>query len=284
MTPLTRFLTVFLFIFGPVTVSACGTDSQCKIGDRHYYIALPDGYDGKTRIPALVFAHGFQGSALGIIRNQRLRKVTNDLGIAFIAVKSLGDTWATENSPRGNARTDALELAYFDAVTRDATERFAIDADRIVMGGASTGGMVTWWLACKRSDDYAGFIPMSGTFWTPEPGSCSGRVANIVHFHGDKDRTVPLEGRAVAGTRQGNVAVALEMYRAFGKFGAVRAENGGGLRCENSANRAGNIVNFCLYDGGIRFGHPTLRSPGGCCGRRGRFDANAAPWSSDQGN
>ena len=253
MTFLSRFFSVLLFAFTPYVAAACGTDSQCRIGDRHYYIALPDGYDGTTRIPALIFAHGFQGSALGIIRNQRLRKITNDLGIAFIAVKSLGDTWATKNSPRGNARTDALELAYFDAVKRDVTDRFAIDGDRIVMGGASTGGMVTWWLACKRSDEYAGFIPMSGTFWTPEPATCSGRVANIVHFHGDKDRTVPLEGRAVAGTRQGNVAKALAMYRNYGGFGAARSQNGGGLRCEVSQNRAGNLLNFCLYDGGHSF-------------------------------
>ena len=254
MAIMRRVFALCLILVWPLVATACGTDSQCKIGDRHYYIALPDGYDGTTRIPALVFAHGFQGSALGIIRNQRLRKVTNDLGIAFIAVKSLGATWATENSPRGTARSDALELAYFDAVKRDVTARFAIDGDRIVMGGASTGGMVTWWLACKRSDAYAGFIPMSGTFWTPEPQTCSGRVANIIHFHGDKDRTVPLEGRVVStGTKQGNVQTALSMYKGFGGFGEARAESVGDLRCRTSSNRTGNVLNFCLYDGGHSF-------------------------------
>jgi len=244
---------VFMFGFAPVAVQACGTESQCRIGDRHYYIALPDSYDGETQIPAFIFAHGLQGTALGSIRNPRLRKVANDLGIAFIAVKSQGDSWSTRHSPSATRRSEAVELAYFDAVKADVTSRFAIDPDEIVMSGASAGGMMTWTLACRRSGAFAGFIPMSGTFWDPEPRTCSGPVANIVHFHGDEDRTVPLNGRPVRGSQQGSVPQALAMYRAYGDFGAVRDQQVNGLRCENSANAAGNIVNFCLYDGGHSF-------------------------------
>lgn len=254
MTHLIRLMiSLAMFVLAPVTVWACGPESKCRIGDRHYYIALPDGHDGKTPIPALVFAHGYQGSGLGIIRNPRLRRITNELGIAFIAVKSRGESWSTNNAPLSSSRSQARVLAYFDAVKKDATKRFAIDPNKIVMSGASTGGMVTWTLACERSDAFAGFIPMSGTFWAPLPRTCKGRVANIVHFHGDKDRTVPLGGRPVAGTHQGSVPGALEMYKSYGQFRAAKASNLDGLRCENSKNRSGNIMNFCLYDGGHSF-------------------------------
>ncbi len=254
MKHLSSILVAFLlFAFMPVVAQACGVNSQCRIDDRHYYIAMPDGHDGVTKIPALIFAHGYQGSALGIIRNPRLRKVTNDLGIAFIAVKSQGQSWSTMNSPSGNAQSEAVELAYFDAVKKDVTSRFSIDPAKIVMSGASTGGMVTWTLACERSDAFAAFIPMSGTFWAPVPRSCKGRVANIIHFHGDEDRTVPLNGRPIAGTHQGSIPEALAMYRSYGEFGPIQPTNLDGLRCENSANAARNIVNFCLYDGGHSF-------------------------------
>ena len=247
------FATFWLMALIPVIAQACGVNSQCRLGDRHYYIATPDGDDGQTRIPALIFAHGYQGSALGIIRNPRLRKVTNELGIAFIAVKSQGQSWSTMNSPSGNEQSEAVELAYFDAVKKDVTPRFNIDPDKIVMSGASTGGMVTWTLACERSDAFAAFIPMSGTFWAPVPPACTGRVANIIHFHGDKDRTVPLNGRPIDGTHQGSVSEALAMYRSFGGFGPAHSVDLDGLRCENSANQSNNIVNFCLYSGGHSF-------------------------------
>ncbi|MEP0962276.1 MAG: polyhydroxybutyrate depolymerase [Roseobacter sp.] len=252
-SPLVVFATYLFTLLMPFAAHACGGETRCQIGDRHYYIALPDRYDSGTPIPALIFAHGFQGSALGIIRNPRLRKVANDLGIAFIAVKSLGQSWSTNNSPRSTPDSEAVELAYFDAVKKDVTSRFPINPDKIVMSGASTGGMLTWTLACERSDAFAGFIPMSGTFWAPVPRRCSGRVANIVHFHGDKDKTVPLNGRPVAGTHQGSVPKALAMYRAYGDFDPSRRQQVGGLRCENSKNSARNILNFCLYDGGHSF-------------------------------
>lgn len=247
------FSTLIFSLSMSLAAYACGSETRCEIADRHYYIALPDTYRSDTPIPALIFAHGLQGSALGTIRNPRLRKVANDLGIAFIAVKSLGQSWSTNNSPRSTQNSEAVELAYFDAVKKDVTSRFALDPDKFVMSGASTGGMLTWTLACERSDAFAGFIPMSGTFWAPVPRRCDGRVANIVHFHGDKDKTVPLNGRAVAGTHQGSVPKALAMYRAYGDFDATRKEKVEGLRCENSVNSAGNIVNFCLYAGGHSF-------------------------------
>ena len=232
---------------------ACGTETQCRIEDRHYYIALPDTYNSKTPIPALIFAHGYQGTAFGTIRNPRLLKVANDLGIALIAVKSKGESWSISNSPSATRRSEAVELDYFDAVKEDATSRFAIDPDEIVMSGASAGGMLTWALACERSEAFAGFFPMSGTFWEPEPQTCSGPVANIVHFHGNEDRTVPLAGRPVAGTHQGSVPKALAMYRDYGDFDIPRRQQIDDLNCENSTNAAGNIVNFCLYNGGHSF-------------------------------
>ena len=246
-------LASLLFALLPSGALACGSESKCRIGDRHYYIAMPKDHDGKTPVPAIIFAHGYQGSGLGIIRNPRLRGVASDLGIAFIAVKSKGESWALRNSPSGNGRTQKQELAYFDDVLADVTARFPIDQDRIVMSGASTGGMVTWTLACERSGAFAAFVPMSGTFWNPVPNRCKGRTANIVHFHGDKDRTVPLTGRPVAGTHQGSVPGALAMYRRHGRFGPQISQNVGELRCKISENANRNILNFCLYDGGHSF-------------------------------
>ncbi len=245
-----------MFILGavmPSIVSACGVNSQCRVGDRHYYIALPDNYDGRTKIPALFFAHGLQGSALGTIRNARLRQVSNDLGIALIAIKSIGVSWASKNAPTGNARRERAEFAYLDAVAQDATTRFAIDRERLVMAGASTGGMFTWNVACHHNDAFAAFIPMSGTFWTPQPPSCKGPVTSIVHFHGDNDQTVPLTGRFARGVQQGSVPRSLAMYRAYGEFRAPRSRRVSGLRCEVSRNRNKDILNFCLYSGGHSF-------------------------------
>ncbi|WP_299044633.1 PHB depolymerase family esterase [uncultured Tateyamaria sp.] len=228
---------------------ACGPETQCRIGDRHYYIAFPPGYDSTTPIPAALFAHGLQGSALGIIRNPRLLAVAAEQNVALIAVKSKTDDWSIPGSPEERADRGTEELAYIDAVLADATRRFNIDPKRIVMSGASVGGMFTWYLACTRSDVFAAFVPMSGTFWDPLPRRCDKPVANIMHFHGDNDRTVPLQGRVARGKQQGSVTDAFALYSRHGRFQEPRQTRIGDMTCNIAQNRSGKLLSFCLYPG-----------------------------------
>jgi polyhydroxybutyrate depolymerase len=237
----------------PRAALACGPDSDCKIGDRIYRIAMPEGYDGVTPVGAVVWAHGYRGTAAGAMRNKSLRKMISDEGMAFIATKSGDDDWNIPNAPRNMDSTGAEEFAYFDAVIADAAERFAIDTDRLVSTGFSAGGMVVWNLACARSDTFAGFIPMSGTFWKAPPQTCEKPVASIVHIHGDDDSTVPLLGRPIGPTRQGEVPAALEMYNNFGDFGGITPSRSADLSCETRLNDGGEILEFCLFPGGHSF-------------------------------
>lgn len=228
---------------------ACGAESRCQIGDRHYYIALPPGADPNTPMPAAFFAHGLQGTALGIIRNPRLRAVAAENGFALIAVKSRTDDWSIPGGPEERADRGADELAYIDAVLSDVTDRFNVDPKRIVMSGASVGGMFTWYLACNRPDAFAGFVPMSGTFWSPLPTRCRHPVNSIIHFHGNNDRTVPLEGRVARGKQQGSVTQAFRLYTRHGRFRDQGQVQLGDMTCTTSRNRSGNLLNFCLYPG-----------------------------------
>ncbi len=234
------------------TALACGADTNCKIGDRHYRIAMPDGYDSKKPIGAIVFSHGYKGSAAGVMRNKRLRKVASDLGVALIATNGVRGDWDLPNSPHGNSDGSA-ELTYYDAVIQDASSKFAINTKRMMATGFSAGGMMTWTLACARSDTYAAFAPMAGTFWLKPPKSCKAPVTNIVHIHGITDRTVPLTGRVIGNTRQGNVFDTLAMYKQFGKFHKATESKSGNLTCENRNNVQGKILSFCRFSGGHQF-------------------------------
>jgi polyhydroxybutyrate depolymerase len=231
---------------------ACGPDTDCNIGARHYRIAMPEGHDGVTPVGAIVFAHGFRGSARGAMRNMGLRRMVSDMGLAFIAVKSAGDNWDIPGKPRDVSATGQAEMAYFDAVIADAARRFAIDTRRIMMSGFSTGGMVTWELACKRPDLFAGFAPMSGTFWQGPPSGCVA-PASVVHIHGTADKTVPLAGRRIADSWQGDVREVLAMYRAAGGFGPAKSVQANDLTCARQNNGSGDILEFCTFDGGHSF-------------------------------
>lgn len=250
-------LALFLLLAPPAF--ACGPETDCPVGDRHYRIAMPDGHDGTTPVPALIWSHGYKGSAKGVMRNGSLRKMLSDAGIALIAAQGINGSWNLPNGPSTMDSDGSAEFAYFDAIIADATANHAIDPDKIIASGFSAGGMMVWNLACSHPGKFAGFIPMSGTFWLKPPKACTGPVSSIVHIHGTKDRTVPLKGRRIGETKQGEVSDALAIYRDFGDFGQAVEMEKGDLSCRYSMNAQSKLLEFCLFDGGHSFRTEYLR-------------------------
>lgn len=251
-----RILFALLICFAPPAL-ACGDESDCKVGNRIYRISIPEGVE--PPIGAVVWSHGHGGSAAGVMRNGSLRRMLAREGFALIAMQASGGGWDLPNGPRNRASTGAEEFAYFSDMIVDATRRFPLDRDRLVASGFSAGGMMVWNLACTRPDLFAGFVPISGTYWMKPPETCQRPVASIVHIHGTTDQVVPLEGRPIGSTRQGAVADALAMQIEHGRFGAPRARKSGDLHCDARRNVKGDILEFCLFDGGHAFRTEYLR-------------------------
>lgn len=241
-------------------VFACGPDSDCTVGDRTYRLYLPRAAAAGP-VGALVFAHGYKGTAANEMRNTGLRHLADDLGLALIALQADGDDWAIPHAPQAPDRTEVLEYGYVDAVLADAATRAEIDPARRVAAGFSAGGMMVWTLACGASDRFRGFVAMSGTFWAPVPQDCPAPPANLVHIHGTADPMVPMEGRSIAETSQGDVNAALAMYTSYGDFtpdGDATAAPGG-MTCRSAHNPAGKLLAFCTFDGGHDFSADRLR-------------------------
>lgn len=247
-------LTAMFVVLGLRAAHACGPDTDCVLpNDRHYRIKMPDGHDGTARIGAIVFAHGYRGSAAGAMRNKNLVRMAGELGVALVAVKSFSDDWRISGVPRNTNTDGRLEFDYFETVVADLAVRFPIDTDRLLMTGFSAGGMMVWNLACHRSELFAGFASMSGTFWMPEPETCTSPTTNILHLHGDADPVVPLKGRKIADTHQGDVQTVLTMYGSYGEFGPASSETRDDWQCETRTNASGQFLDFCLFEGGHSF-------------------------------
>ncbi|MEM8776406.1 MAG: alpha/beta hydrolase-fold protein [Pseudomonadota bacterium] len=249
------FLTLILSLalFHDAPAHACGADSDCLVGDRSYRIRLPETNENST-IGALIYAHGFKGSPRGTMRNASLEKLANKLGIALVALDSKGPDWSIPGVPSDSAIPGLDESKYLDAVRADIIERFAIDETKLVVSGFSAGGMLTWHVACTRPQDYLGFIALSGTFWEPIPDRCKTPATSIVHIHGTADRIVPLAGRVIKDTKQGNIEEALEMYRDTNGLSSYKApEISNGLSCDAWKGEAPAMLVKCLHGGGHSF-------------------------------
>lgn len=190
----------------------CGVDQPCFAGEGEYLVALPSAKPQK----AVIFLHGYGGTAKGTIRQEKVVGALRARGYAVIAPQGVpfggnraGGRWNTRGA--AEARDD---VAFINAVADDAAARFGLKRDEIMLAGFSGGGMMTWRVACFAPESFTAYAPVAGLLWRPLPEDCVGPVA-MLHTHGWSDPVVPIEGRSVAGGRitQGDLFEGLAMMR-----------------------------------------------------------------------
>ncbi|MEM9726470.1 MAG: PHB depolymerase family esterase [Pseudomonadota bacterium] len=218
------------------------------------------GSAGEAGPPAaLLFIHGWRGSASGVMRNAALTAFADEIGAALIAPEGLETTWSYPGSP-SQARD---EFAFFDALNRDLQARHGVAPAQMVVSGFSMGASMAWSLACRRGGEYAGFIAFAGAFWEPLPPRCADRPAALIHIHGTSDQTVPIGGRPI-GLRfaQGDVFESFAVLRETGAASTMRPETRagtvGGPQCRTWADTP--TLLFCHHDGGHFWRVPWLRA------------------------
>lgn len=208
----------------------CGSDAnECKTPLGSYSIRMPQKPSASDGTPALLYFHGAGGSGPRVMRNKAMVDAFTQRGYAVIAPSGLkrpnsrfGPGWSF--LPFRQKQRD--ELAFAREVLEDASTRFGIDRNNIMLGGFSIGGSLSWYLACQDPTLAKAFVPVGGAFWRPHPAAedCEGPV-KMMHTHGWRDGTVPLEGRPVAGGRilQGDVFAGLQIMRAVNGCNGLRA-------------------------------------------------------------
>ncbi len=240
---------LFASLFNPTTAYTCGVDEDCLIGERTYRIRMPDPATNPAKKPgAIIYLHGYSGSAAGVMRNKNMGKAVADMGLALVAPKSAYRGWAIPDNPSNRPE---VEFDYFDKLLTELVSKHGIDPDKIMVSGFSGGGMTVWNLACRMSERFIGFVPISGTFWAPVPDTCPAPPANVSHIHGTSDPVVPIEGRPIADTHQGSVTKTLSMYAELGGYNTPpEVYEDAGLECSSRENPDGKILEYCSHPGG----------------------------------
>lgn len=242
---LKRVLAILLLACGPAL--ACGVETDCALEGGDYRIALPaQGADGGP-LGAIVFLHGWQGSPEDVMRFAALRGVADRLRVALIAPRGVEKSWSLPGA--FPARRD--DVAFLRAVVRDATARFAVDPERVMISGFSVGGSMTWYVACEEGARYAGYAPVAGSFWEPYVEDCATPLAEIRHVHGLKDDTVPMAGRRLSMATQGDTWKSFALLREFAGCagGLESAVVEGELTCSRQTC-GGAVQELCLHGGG----------------------------------
>ncbi|MEM8794875.1 MAG: alpha/beta fold hydrolase [Pseudomonadota bacterium] len=224
------FLTSFLFAVAPPAIAdeICGAteETACEVPLGSYYAVMPEASEGGKK-PAVIFFHGGGGWGSRIFKSRA--QMTEDFlarGYAVIAPNGkkrpgsrFGPGWAF--IPQLPKQRD--DLAFLKEILEDVQTRFDIDRDRILLTGYSIGGSIVSYFACTEPELVKAFAPVAGGFWRPHPEDCAGPV-KLLHTHGWRDQTVPLEGRPLRQLKDGKGLVAQgDIYQTLNQW---RIENG----------------------------------------------------------
>ena len=179
-------LAVALGLMATEVTAACAEDPlPCALPDGSYHVALPDG---PSPYPAVVFLHGFGGSGEGTLRNTAMVEALLARGYAVIAPDGQPRPGQTGRSWDFHPQRPATrnEAAFIQAVASDASLRFNLTRDRMILAGFSIGGSMVSYLACADPPQFSAYAPVAGSFWRPHPDSCQGPV-RLLHTHGWTD-------------------------------------------------------------------------------------------------
>lgn len=252
-----RLLLILCFCLFAIPAFACGgEDDACKVPLGSYFAVEPARQDGKR--PAVVFFHGGGGWGSRILKMRKwMTDAFTDRGYVVIGMngsKRPGSKWGPGWAfiPQFPPHRD--EVAYTHEVLDDAEERFDIDRDRVLITGYSIGGSITSYLACWDPSLGAAFAPVAGGFWRPHPEDCAGPV-RLLHTHGWRDQTVPLEGRPIrnTGIKQGDIHQTLGQWRVengCAKFRADRVITDGPFWRRIWTHCEAGALEFALHTGG----------------------------------
>jgi len=233
-------------LIGSTNAHACGLNSDCDVASGTYRIFVPKTLENKTKRPAIIYIHGLGGSAERSMQHTSFIRAAKRLGFVLVGVKGLAGQWTFKNGvDRGHKRN---EFKYFSEVTRDLRRRFDVDPRKTVVAGFSIGASMTWYLACSHREKFAGFIPVAGTLWRPQPKRCANKIGEIYHYHGTSDPTFPLAGRRVHDKWQGDSRDTFNnMYRQDPCSAKLVEEiKFSGQRCKLHKNCDGEALQFCV--------------------------------------
>jgi polyhydroxybutyrate depolymerase len=232
-----------------LAVSARAEPLLVTLPDGTYRAVTPPHWNGKRRLPLVLYLHGYREDSATITGDTGLVAAATSLGTLLVVPDGVDKSWSHVGGP-SHKRDD---IAFLHAVVADAERRWPVDRARVFAAGFSIGGSMVWDLACHGAKGFAAFLPFSGDFWTPYPARCDAGAFDLRHTHALNDHTFPMQGRPLFGGKyqQGDVYKGFAILEATDGCAAEpdRATRDGDLHCETWTRcKSGKQLEMCLHD------------------------------------
>jgi len=170
--------------------------------DRRVHIYVPDVPPGPTGLPLVVMLHGAKSTPDRTERGTGWTRLAHEEGFIVAYPEGIGRSW---NDGRSDAVPAAAkgadDIAWLGRVFDDLIARYPVDPHRIVLTGASNGGMLGWRWMCEGRGRASVFAPVISGLPAPSAASCAPTPVATLVIQSGADPIVPITGGTVGRDR-----------------------------------------------------------------------------------
>tara|TARA_R110002049_G_scaffold222206_7_gene393808 strand:+ start:3450 stop:4418 length:969 start_codon:yes stop_codon:yes gene_type:complete len=193
---------------GCADTGTCASNPPLTLGgERPAMVQIPSNYDYNTRYPLVMVLHGrgvdgyIQAAYMGLLP----RVDSHQFVLIYPDGLTLGGRrqWrftpaCCDTQPDEGEENDAAEISdvsYLSGLIEEAAATYSIDTSRIGLIGHSSGGFMSFTMACEASHLVTALVNLAGsTFEDLQRCQPASEKVSVLTVHGDLDDTVFYEG------------------------------------------------------------------------------------------
>lgn len=162
---------------------------------RSYQIYNP--VPNQKKLAVVIALHGGGGNATQMIK--RFQDQAQEHSFLLVAPQGVGPSdkkgvWNSTGCCGEATQQQVNDIEFIKQLIIDLQQYYSIDKKRIYVTGFSNGGMLTYQLANKLSQQLAAVAVVSGAMFNDQPTSLDAVPVPMMIIHGERDPVVPVQG------------------------------------------------------------------------------------------
>ncbi len=179
------------------TLGSDASSIQFDGQERQYLIHIPSTYDSTLATPLLLNFHGFGGQADYFRNETDMVNLSDNENFILVYPQGTcldGSAHWNPSLPSPDNKSSVDDLGFIEALVNEIAGQYNVDLERIYACGYSNGGMMSYGLACEKSELIAAVGSVSGAML--DLNCNSNRPKPVIMIHGTNDGVIPYEGGA----------------------------------------------------------------------------------------
>lgn len=187
---------IFLFFAQKFSYSQDRTNSFSFDGHmRDYMVFFPNNYSNKSTFPLVIYLHSYDWNAEIEMEYTLMNLVADTSGFILVTPNAVDKRWNNGDDPDWPS-PDVDDVGFINALIDTLLNRDNyIDPERIYACGFSSGGFMTYRLACQLSHRFAAVASVGGLINHSVADNCyPDHSMPVLHIHGTSDGVVSFLG------------------------------------------------------------------------------------------